>query len=283
MALSAFKWGKGDYFKYIGLCGLSLAAMVVIYAAAEYAAVTGISPVFPMDVLARAGAYAAMPGLWYLLGRSLYRLMSVRWSGGKRAGHLVIAVSPLAFHLLSLRAGGAARNALEGARDFLVAGQSFVFLYILVRYRSRLTDRDVKRLVDASLVLMAVFAPLFVLENLIGPIRAFYAAAGLAWPSILLLIFLIVLAAFRFTVAFMMKPHEEGGREKEPAFLRERGLTDRETEVALLLLDRRSYREIGERLFISIPTVKSHVHRAFQKLDVGTRGELLELAEGLKK
>ncbi len=50
-------------------------------------------------------------------------------------------------------------------------------------------------------------------------------------------------------------------------------------EVAELLIGRRSYREIGEKLFISIPTVKSHVTHIYQKMNVDSRGELLEVLQ----
>ncbi len=39
-----------------------------------------------------------------------------------------------------------------------------------------------------------------------------------------------------------------------------------------------TYREVGERLYISRRTVESHVSRAFRKLDVRSRAELAALA-----
>ena len=51
-------------------------------------------------------------------------------------------------------------------------------------------------------------------------------------------------------------------------------LSDREREVAELILTGLTYRQIGERLFISAKTVEHHVARMRQRLDVTSRDEL---------
>ena len=62
-------------------------------------------------------------------------------------------------------------------------------------------------------------------------------------------------------------------------------LSEREREVARLVVEGRTYREIGGRLFISAKTVEHHVSRMRQRLGAGTRSDLLarlraEIAEG---
>lgn len=52
------------------------------------------------------------------------------------------------------------------------------------------------------------------------------------------------------------------------------GLSERELDVARLILDGRSNDEIAERLFISLSTVKTHVSRIFRKTGVKSRSEL---------
>jgi DNA-binding CsgD family transcriptional regulator len=51
-------------------------------------------------------------------------------------------------------------------------------------------------------------------------------------------------------------------------------LSDREREVAALLVTGLTYKEIGERLFISAKTVEHHVARMRQRFGAGSRGEL---------
>jgi len=51
-------------------------------------------------------------------------------------------------------------------------------------------------------------------------------------------------------------------------------LTERELEVAQLVLDRCTNREIAERLFLSLKTVETHIHNIFNKLGVDSRVEV---------
>lgn len=55
-------------------------------------------------------------------------------------------------------------------------------------------------------------------------------------------------------------------------------LSERETEVLRLLAEGLSYREIGQRLFISLPTVKTHISHIYGKLGVHNREAALERA-----
>ncbi len=52
-------------------------------------------------------------------------------------------------------------------------------------------------------------------------------------------------------------------------------LSDREREVAGLVLDGLTYKQVADRLFISAKTVEHHVARMRQRLGATSRGELL--------
>jgi DNA-binding CsgD family transcriptional regulator len=54
-------------------------------------------------------------------------------------------------------------------------------------------------------------------------------------------------------------------------------LSDREREVALLLVKGMTYNEIAEALFISVPTVKTHTSNIYRKFGVKNRTELTTL------
>jgi len=58
-------------------------------------------------------------------------------------------------------------------------------------------------------------------------------------------------------------------------------LSDREREVAELVLTGLTYRQIGERLFISAKSVEPHVARMRQRLDVTSRDELFSQLKAL--
>ena len=51
-------------------------------------------------------------------------------------------------------------------------------------------------------------------------------------------------------------------------------LSEREREVAALVVEGLTYKQIGERLFISAKTVEHHVARMRHRLGSGSRGEL---------
>ena len=54
-------------------------------------------------------------------------------------------------------------------------------------------------------------------------------------------------------------------------------ITNRETEVLDLLVKGVTYKDIGEKLFISIPTVKTHVQSIYQKMNINNKVELINL------
>jgi NarL family two-component system response regulator LiaR len=59
------------------------------------------------------------------------------------------------------------------------------------------------------------------------------------------------------------------------------GLSPREQEVLQLMAEGLSNQEIAERLFLSVPTVKTHSSKLFEKLDVKRRTQAVEKARQL--
>jgi NarL family two-component system response regulator LiaR len=60
------------------------------------------------------------------------------------------------------------------------------------------------------------------------------------------------------------------------------GLSSREMEVLQLMAEGLSNQEIADRLFVSLPTVKTHSSKLFEKLDVKRRTQAIEKARHLK-
>lgn len=67
----------------------------------------------------------------------------------------------------------------------------------------------------------------------------------------------------------------------DSAKLKELGITPREYEILGLIAEGLSNKEIGERLFVSENTVKTHSSRLFEKLDVGRRVQAIQKAKEL--
>ena len=58
-------------------------------------------------------------------------------------------------------------------------------------------------------------------------------------------------------------------------------LTDRETEVAQLVVQGLSSPQVADQLYLSPRTVGRHLERIYKKLGISSRGELAELFESL--
>lgn len=65
----------------------------------------------------------------------------------------------------------------------------------------------------------------------------------------------------------------------DPNILKAKGISDREYEVLTLIASGNSNKEIAERLFISLSTVKSHNSKLFDKLDAKRRTQLIQKAK----
>ena len=67
----------------------------------------------------------------------------------------------------------------------------------------------------------------------------------------------------------------------DAAKLKEVGLTAREHEILALIAQGLSNREIGERLFVSENTVKTHSSRLFEKMQVNRRVQAVQKGKDL--
>ena len=99
------------------------------------------------------------------------------------------------------------------------------------------------------------------------------------WVIILALLFtaLGVWVGTRLATAPPARPFEPN--ERAIATL---GLTGKEIEVLALVADGHSNREIADRLFVSVSTVKTHLLHLYQKLEVRRRTEAVRKARSLR-
>ncbi len=77
-------------------------------------------------------------------------------------------------------------------------------------------------------------------------------------------------------------PEEQPRPERYGDFAEAIGLTARERDVLLLLLDGETVQEIGDRLYISWNTVNTHIRNICQKAGVTRRAELAEKAAAFR-
>lgn len=74
----------------------------------------------------------------------------------------------------------------------------------------------------------------------------------------------------------------QGEFVQDEAKMKKLGISQREYEVLQLMSEGLSNQEIGERLFISLPTVKTHSTNLYMKLDVKRRTQAVQRAKELQ-
>jgi DNA-binding CsgD family transcriptional regulator len=95
-------------------------------------------------------------------------------------------------------------------------------------------------------------------------------AAGLRWTR-----------AREVVVVKEVRVRESGPFTLDEQRLREVGLTPREHQILGLIAEGLSNREIGERLFVSENTVKTHSSRLFEKIGVNRRVQAVQKGKEL--
>lgn len=79
----------------------------------------------------------------------------------------------------------------------------------------------------------------------------------------------------------LAKPEPPAGFEVNQKAIDQLGLSKREMEVLQLMAEGMSNTEIADRLFVSLNTIKTHVSKLFEKMDVKRRTQAIEMAKRL--
>lgn len=98
----------------------------------------------------------------------------------------------------------------------------------------------------------------------------------------------VVVIAVAFTALGIWLGHKLTGSSKRSAFNRNEraletlGISDREYNVLRLLAEGLSNQEIADKLFISKNTVKTHLSRLYEKLEVSRRTQAIHKSKALR-
>lgn len=96
-----------------------------------------------------------------------------------------------------------------------------------------------------------------------------------------IVICLLMLRYFGYDAQGIKRSAEEKKHQEEETlftdFCRQFSLTQRESEILKLLLAHKQNQEIADGLFLSIGTVKTHVHNIYVKLDISRRNQIDEV------
>lgn len=154
---------------------------------------------------------------------------------------------------------------------------SFTFTLVLgYGYLPRIWKTERRTLVVGFLI----FASFGYLENLINSPQVFRTATVIfeedhdfLFSSIPYTLFGIFLIAY--FLRFSPPPAPITPEQLSESFLAAYGITDREREIILKVVEGKSNATIASELFISLATVKTHLHNIYTKLGVESRFDLL--------
>jgi DNA-binding CsgD family transcriptional regulator len=99
---------------------------------------------------------------------------------------------------------------------------------------------------------------------------------GLALPTFFLA---LNVASIVFAFRYLDRPPYLRHGELTSHFLERYQITPREREIVENLIDGRSTKEIGERLYISAKTVENHIYSIYRKTEVRNRVQLFTLVQ----
>lgn len=126
---------------------------------------------------------------------------------------------------------------------------------------------------------LLIFASVGYAESLITFFREFGTTTSVLKPEPGFLYSSIPYALYGIflTVYFLRYPVSAPVGNEEPSreFLSKYGITQREREIIIKVMQGKSNEDIARELFISLATVKTHLHNIYQKIGIDSRYELL--------
>lgn len=214
----------------------------------------------------------------YLLPVLVFKLAGKILSTRARIIFLSIAVIMVLPQLLQLPENRGLilyRNIAGLLKSFSFYGLLYYVAFFINAIIKKIADSGVKKILKALVVLQFVFYPVMFAETMLigaGVLRYEIGAFSLFY-------FLFNILWLYFVSRYLYFPEikiidETVALENYSSIY---NISNREREVAQLLLEGLSYKEIGSRLFISYETVKSHVNNIYLKSKVKSKMELAGL------
>jgi DNA-binding CsgD family transcriptional regulator len=203
-----------------------------------------------------------------------FDLVGVPISRTRRAVHHALAVAALLLGVLQETVS----HAIFWRLDFaLLMGLHGYGVLILWPNLQRIAKPYVRSMVRSFILLVLAFSPFalaqLILHDLPGlpPFLRYY-------PLEPLLYYLAVMALlYSYAAIFLFAPTGSIAIELNEEAIYRIGISSREKDIILLLMQGFSQKRIGDRLGISPRTVKNHVYNVFQKAGVENRVQLLNI------
>ncbi len=153
---------------------------------------------------------------------------------------------------------------------------------ILLSSFGRIENAWLRRIIRNFLIFFGVFAILglaqIVVENIPSapePLRL-YPLEAMVYYEVFVVFALIYLGRY------FMEPARDQRIELPVEFVRRFGISNRESDIIMMMLQGFSNNAIAEKLYISTLTVKNHVYHIYQKTGVRNKIQLINIMNSLK-
>lgn len=273
---------KGFLTILVPLCLQMVLNMLLTYINRVYPSQTLTGPVYEIFCLCTTFVSIFLTtALLYTVSRYLVDLLPAT-DHQKRIGYTAIHVVIAVFLFLSLfliiaRSGGnwiLAMNLTLGYHFF--SGSMLMTLHGItsMSYRRKATSWEQKTLlngISATFLPLLVTFPLDLLFFRNHPFKLAYLSFS---------VFVVYHYFFINRQYFHAYERPVDTLEVDAAFFREHGISPREIEIVRLLVAGKTNQEIGDQLYISGNTVKTHIKNIYGKLQVSTRVQLFALLRG---
>jgi DNA-binding CsgD family transcriptional regulator len=156
---------------------------------------------------------------------------------------------------------------------------TIIYILILaVFYRKKEKTYEVKLFIRALMITTAVLLPLNIIDLLASPLGFIYASKQVNVSNLALfyLVWNIVTLGFAAWY-FSHRIDKVKANDLIDIVARNFSITEREKEIILMISQGNSNKDIKDKLFISLPTVKTHIRNIYQKTGVKNRVELINL------
>lgn len=182
-------------------------------------------------------------------------------------------------------------NGITYCHNFLSNLSTFAFIIVLIYFiilgfknYKKLTNNEIRSIVKAGLYLTLIFFPgmIFDFYHKLSNFRIFHVLINdqngpvfLIHPlyycalSIICTIYIVRYYFKEYNITINDLPFDN--------FIRKYDISEREKEVVNLLINGRSNKEIADKLFISVNTVKTHIKNIYEKLEINSRYELISI------
>ncbi len=147
----------------------------------------------------------------------------------------------------------------------------YSFLIVLINYR-KIHLKDNKELTIISIIFLCFIVldtEVFAWLLYKGPVNSIHY-----WLNSIYYLIWCILILLHAMKHYHKYPESPPSMDLNERFIKFHGLSDKECEIVRMILDGKSNRQIGEKLFISIKTVKNHIYNIYQKTGVKNRMEL---------